>query len=449
MSDPIESLNNAGGVLVEELFLISATGLYVDLKSFFKELNIYESIYSPVMTGSILIGDNRNLIKYLTITGDEHISIKLRTPGLKSETYIAKTFRIYSISDRRILDQSTQIYVLNFISIEGFVSNLLPIKKAFYGKVSDIVAEIFGTYFSNARYISPSGEKIEDFGRSKLNIIDETDNSIKFVSPGWSPIKCFQWLASKAIPKSGKACNYVFYEGNKFFYFVPIEAIFNLGVNLSIGMYRFFPPGIRETTDVQSKLFQIESVRMLTSLNNLENITNGYFGSRMIDLNIMEKDYNYVDYFHPEKFNEYSHTAGTYDSAAAPLFLNGVAVTAQNNFKLNFVQPGLHTNIQDNFTEKNSVIYGNRLSNILNLSNYNLEIVIPGRTDLEVGSLMYIDLPDTGPLDETDKASNNFDPMTSGNYLITKINHKINALPRHSMIMEVAKDSFTNIQDVY
>lgn len=444
-----EGLSHAGDVIIEELVLFSSSGLYVDLRSFFREISIYESIFSPVMSGSILIGDNRNLIKYLVITGDEHLSVKIRTPGLKSEMNIQKTFRVYSVSDRTIIDQSTQLYVLNFISVEGFVSNLLPIRKAFEGKVSDIVADIFENYFTNTRYISPNGEKIENLPRCQLNILDETENSIKFVSPGWSPVKCFQWLASKAIPKSGKACNYLFFEGNKFYYFTPIETIFNLGINVSIGMYRYFPPGVFETTDANKKIFQIQSVRMLTSTNNLENISSGYFGSRVIDLNIMDKDYEYVDYFYPEKFNDYSHTAGTSNEAAQPLFLNGAAVTPQNNFKINFVHPGLHTDVEDNFTEKVSEIYGNRLSNILNLNNYNLEIVVPGRSDVEVGSLMYIDLPDTGPLDNSDKSADNFDPLSSGNYLITKIHHKINALPRHSMIMEVTKDSFTAVTDVY
>lgn len=449
MNDTLESLNHAGDVIVEELVLFSSTGLYVDLKNFFRELSIYESIFSPVMTGSILIGDNRNLIKYLTITGDEHLTVKVKTPGLKSELTITKTFRIYSISERKIIDQSTQIYVLNFISIEGFVSNLVPIRKAFSGKVSDIVANIFDDYFTNVRYITTDGQKIENLGKSQLNILDETSNSIKFVSPGWSPIKCFQWLSSKAIPKSGKACNFLFYEGNKFFYFTPVETIFNLGINISIGIYRYFPPGVIESTDAEKKLFQIQSVRMLTALNNLENITNGYYGSRVIDLNIMDKDFSYTDYFYPEKFNEYTHSAGSANEGANPLFLNGAVVAPQNNFKLNFVHPGLHTDVEDNFTEKISEIYGNRVSNILNLSNYNLEIVVPGRTDVEAGSLMYIDLPDTGPLDDSDKSADNFDPLISGNYLITKIHHKINALSRHSMIMEVAKDSFTYTTDVY
>lgn len=444
-----EGLSHAGDVLVEELVLFSGSGLYVDLRNFFKEISIYESIYSPVMSGSILIGDNRNLIKYLVMTGDEHISIKLKTPGLKSELSIQKTFRIYSISDRKIIDQSSQLYILNFISIEGFVSNLLPIRQAFEGKVSDIVGDIFENYFTNTRYISPNGEKIDNMPKSQLAIIDETENSVKFVSPGWSPIKCIQWLASKAIPKSGKACNYMFFEGNKIFYFTPIETIFNLGINVSIGAYRYFPPGVFETTDANKKLFQIQDVRMLTSTNNLENITSGYYGTRVIDLNIMDKDYEYVDYSYPEQFSEYAHSAGNKDVKSAPLFVNGAVVNPSNNFKINFKHPGLHTDVEDNFTEKVSEIYGNRLSNLLNLNNYNMEIVIPGRTDVEVGSLMYIDLPDTGPLDDSDRSAENFDPMSSGNYLITKIHHKISALPRHSMIMEVTKDSFTAIADVY
>ena len=74
-----------------------------------------------------------------------------------------------------------------------------------------------------------------------------------------------------------------------------------------------------------------------------------------------------------------------------------------------------------------------------------IEIIIPGRSDVEVGSLVYLDFPDTSPVDGTDILSDNSDGMLSGRYIITKINHKINSMARHDMICEVARDSYTDI----
>jgi len=452
MTSQAEFLQRASEVLIEELVLISSTGVLVDLKTFFKEINIFESVYSPVITGNILIGDNINLIKNLTITGGEYITIKLRTPGLSRPAYIYKTFRIFSITDRIIVDQSSQLYILNFISQEGFSNELSPLYSAFSGKTSDIVFDIFNNYFVEPRYLTMnyhSGTLVPDI-KSELILLDESENEVKFVSPGWSPLKCFQWLASKSIPAGSEACNFVFFEGNKNFYFGPLETIFNLGVDASIGSYRYFTPGTRETTDSVEKMFQISEVRMTNLHDALDSLTSGRLSSRLVNINFMEKDYSYTDYSHIDNFGKYTHTSGTKAESNIPIIPNPTYFNPKNFFRINTIQPGLFDNANQNINEKMPDIFGNRLSNMLDLNTYVLEITIPGRTDIEVGSLIYIDLPDPSPVDSTDLSASNFDHMSSGRYLMTKINHKISALGRHDMICEVAKDSFINVyNDVY
>jgi hypothetical protein len=86
-------------------------------------------------------------------------------------------------------------------------------------------------------------------------------------------------------------------------------------------------------------------------------------------------------------------------------------------------------------------IYGNRLSNMKELDNLKLNIIIHGRTDIEAGQFINIRFPDMEPPSEADIARDKIDSRYSGRYLITAINHKINLL-NHSMSMEVIKDSF-------
>jgi hypothetical protein len=77
---------------------------------------------------------------------------------------------------------------------------------------------------------------------------------------------------------------------------------------------------------------------------------------------------------------------------------------------------------------------------MLELTNIKMNMTVPGRTDAEVGRIIYFEYPSMGAKDETDSGSSAQDKLYSGFYIITAIHHKVNKL-EHSMTMEVIKDS--------
>jgi hypothetical protein len=60
---------------------------------------------------------------------------------------------------------------------------------------------------------------------------------------------------------------------------------------------------------------------------------------------------------------------------------------------------------------------------------------------MEVGSVVKFIYPIATPLDASDKNKLNYDRILTGNYLVTAIRHKVD-LQRHSMVLELVKDSF-------
>jgi hypothetical protein len=76
-----DGLQTPGEISIEELSLITNNGKSIFLLDYLIELNIYESIFSNVLTGEIILSDSANLIKYFPITGEEYLSVRLRTPG--------------------------------------------------------------------------------------------------------------------------------------------------------------------------------------------------------------------------------------------------------------------------------------------------------------------------------------------------------------------------------
>lgn len=452
--DPQNGINRAGDVKIEELVLVSSDNRVIDLSEFLVELNIYEDIFSNYMRGNIVITDSRNLIEKLNIHGEEIIIVKVRTPSLDETSVIKKTFRTYKISDRKVVrDNNTQNYVIHFVSAELFVDVLLPLFIPFEGDIDAIVERIFDEYIATNTQYDISQDKTSLTVKpdlSPLIILNKPSNRVKFVSPGWSPFKCINWLATKSIPEQGTAKSYLFFESSKAFYFGSIEYIFQNAVetNNIIGRYTVAASNItgdNNEKNLMREYFLAKEVNLVSSVDQIQNYTNGYLANRLVYLDVYNKEYNLIDYDYVEEYKAQYHTSGDGENAI-PTFSNESFRNFATNISFYPKNPKLYDNFTDNVNEKMDVIYGNRKSSLLDLSNIRMNIEVPGRTDVEVGRLLYFIFPGLGGREEADKNMVNQDTLYSGYYLITAINHKINR-HEHSMTMEIVKDSL-NVENI-
>jgi len=440
------TLQKAGSVNVRELKLISSNDVVIDLNEFLVELNIYEDLFSSHLYGDILISDSRNLIDTLPIIGEEFLNLEFFTPGFDNFK-IKKTFRVFRLSNRKIVrDNNTQTFVLHFASSELFYDILLPLYKSFSGKITDLVEEIFFDYVATNRSnnLTFDDKDIQSLNQNtSLIVMNETSNSVKFVSPGWSPFKCINWLATKSIPKEGKAKNFLFFETNKSFYFGSLEYLFKDAIENQniIGVYSYSPNNIRDnkSRDVASQFFNISDIEMTQTTDHIKNYTNGYLANRLITLDVYNKKYELIDYDYVEDYKNNYHTSGKGDTAV-PVFTPDSPRNFSSSISYYPVNPKLFNDFPGNVSEKMGEIYGNRKSTLLDLTNVKMNITVPGRSDIEAGNILYLKFPGLGPTSEKDKTRDNIDLNYSGYYLITAIHHRVTGL-EHVMIMEVVKDS--------
>ena len=73
------------------------------------------------------------------------------------------------------------------------------------------------------------------------------------------------------------------------------------------------------------------------------------------------------------------------------------------------------------------------------LNDYCFEIDVPGRTDIEVGMMIYISYPTPSSKTQDLDFDDLFDRQLSGKYLITAIRHKIDTAG-YVMKMEIIKN---------
>ena len=448
-----EGLTKAGEVKIERILLIAEGNNVIDLTEFLVEINLFEDIFSNFMQGNIVLTDSRNLIEKFNLRGEESLIVKFRTPSFDPIHTISKTFMTYKVSDRVIVrDNNTQNFTIHFVSMEMYLDTLLPLFISFEGEVIDIVERIFTDYIStNREYdVSDNSKEITQLEKlSPLLILNETSNKVKFVSPGWTPFKCINWLASKAIPKDSKAKNFLFFETNKAFVFGSVEHLLREAVQneTSIGTYTIAASNIGTETDskdVNRELFLAKDVEMVDSHDQIRNLTNGYIVNRLITLDIYNKVYDPIDYDHAQEYKNQFHTSGSGPTSVPP-FNPDTVRNPLVNISFYPVNPRLFQKsasdyFKDNVSEKIGEIYGNRKSSLLELNNIKMHLTVPGRTDIEVGRVLYFLYPSLDTKDSTDSTNPVQDKLYSGYYLITAINHKINR-HQHMMRMEIVKDS--------
>jgi hypothetical protein len=445
MADLQPSLQKAGSVNIEEIRLFSTTNTIIDLNEFLVECNLYEDVFSSHLYGDILLSDSRNIIDSLPILGEEFLNLTFFTPGFDSFK-IKKTFRVFRLSNRQIVkDNSTQLFVLHFASIELFYDTLLPLYRSFTGKITDVVQELFFDFVAESRnfLINDDGTSNLSTSNTPLTITNDVANSVKFVSPGWSPFKCINWLASKSIPKEGLAKNFLFWESNKTFYFGSIEYLFKDAIENKniVGVYSYSPNNNKNNKqrDIAKEMFTITEIEMVQTTDHIKNYTNGYLANRLITLDVYNKKYEFFDYDYVDDYKNIYHTSGKGDKAV-PVFVPESPRNPSSSISYYPVNPKLFNDFPGNINEKMGEIYGNRKSTLLDLTNIKLNITIPGRSDIEVGNILYIKFPALGPAVESDKNKEHIDRSYSGYYLITAIHHRLTSL-EHVMIVEVVKDS--------
>lgn len=445
-----EGVQKAGDVIIEQLQLVSVEDVVYDLTEFLIELNIFEDMFSTFLQGNIVISDSLNLYEKAKLVGEEVLFLRIKTPSFGIP--IQKTFKVFKISDRNIArDNNTQTFVMHFSSIELYHDILLPLFLPFEGPIHEVVGKIFEDFSQASRNYtvntSGTGSSIaisEVEFSTPLVLINEPSNKVKFVSPGWSPFRCITWLASKSIPKETTAKNFLFFETNKAFYFGSIDFILKDATenNLSIGTYSISASNIRDganAPNIDREYFIAKDVFMVDTTDHVKNYTNGYLASRLITLDVHNKKYEVEDYDYVKEYENQYHTSGK-GSSAVPVFTKDTLRNPSTDISYYPVNEKLFNNFKDNISEKMKEIHGNRKSSLLDLTNLRLNITVPGRTDIQVGSILYFKYPALGASDGSDKAVEKEDKLYSGNYLITAIRHKINK-NEHQMVMEIVKDS--------
>ena len=266
----------------------------IDLQLVAYEINMYEDLFDPFIKIDVVINDALGIVDKFPLVGDEMLEFLYSVKG--GEVFV-QNFKLYRVSHRSISKARQHTVVLHGITEPGHKNSLQSIYKPYIQKKPhDIVSDICLNYLD-----IPSGAALDQgpVAAKSLFVPVKTDNTYSRVSTGQNPLQLINMISAEAKSEKAKdyknPSNYVFYEDNLKFNFVPLDFLLEENIagdykNFFLGVPQNkdqFEKGEKTTWSDDSSVYYkaITSFRFIEEFNNLESI---HRGSYQNEVNIID-----------------------------------------------------------------------------------------------------------------------------------------------------------------
>ena len=457
---------NATDVSVKNISIRSATGSF-SLVDNFLELSVFENIFRPCMSASLVLSDSQNIPYKLPIIGEETVDIDIMITGFegtKDEKVFSikpPPFHVNSISNRDFTKPKAQIFTLDLIS-EQYMSSLhSKVSKSYKNqKISSIVEDIYRTYI--------------DDGTGFL-FVEPTDRNETVIIPNLNPFDSIKWLTKRAIQNDSASVNYLFFETIAGTSFMSLDSLAQVEpICTFIQKQRVDDPTGVENISVN--IFKIDSFTFLNQFDKSKNIKRGVYSSKLITHDIVRKKIVQSEY---NGFNEwfgFNHCGMFPTQSNADIETKSASVNrtsfgpgnSENAFQItNEKALGDMTDSKVEFYPKHYQMYSSNRGDYYdnNVESWKLRrsghvgvydgiallLEISGNSMLRVGHTVTLELPSPQTTDKDDASDDINDKFLSGTYMITAIQHIFSKIKpteqkvTYNMKIEVVKDGLEDM----
>ena len=421
------TLNNGN---FEQVLLKSAVAKdTIDITELVSEINIFQSIQVPFITGNILIVDAIGLLNSLFIIGNELITVRYMTLGLDGKRISQQISFFVTSIDKIEKESNNTVYGLTLGSLHFVANSSTKISQAYTGSSSDIIKNIF----ENQLKLNE-----EDY------YIEKTPDSLKVIIPNLSIAETLMFITRRAQGENGTPC-FVFEYLDGSMGFASLEKLYSAG-----SMFKYYRRTLR-TTDPVTTYFDINDLTIDKIGNGYTNITNGMYAAKVyafdpLTRQVLEHDFNLSK---AEKspgnaiLNDIPFSSGvTINSKPlnelhkSKIFTVITSSDGSNNKKPEIT--GVYDGKYDYHTNSEiKVPYLN--SKFLQLENFVMTINIQGNINIGPGSLISLVMPSASTSTKDGDAL--YDKNFSGEYLVINVRQTFTA-QSHYTTVQLAKDSF-------
>lgn len=415
-----QNIKFAGDYELIDVKIGSARGLIVDVYNFVLDINMYEDLSSPTISGNLTLNDAQDLINLMPFIGEEKLLLTFKSPSMSDKQgLINQAFYIYKMTNREYTAERAVQYTLHFVSFESVIDLNTKLSKGYSGKNNEIVTNILKN----------------DIKTEKLCSVEETRNTIKYVSNNWSPFTNINFIAKRSVSKQTGSANFVFFETCDGYNFKSIDSLLEADSKTKyIYDNNTRDPGTGgggSVRDIRETLSRIDNYTIDVGYDYMTRIQNGMYKSKLIMHDMLTKNYSIQTLEYTKEYEKHNHlnpfplsTQGLPAKTASRLETKIRSLEGFDNFK----SDGLKSWYLKNNMQQSEI------------NSFSMELTIPGRTDLRAGDIIDVYIYRTTPFRSTDTEEDIIDKTFSGRYLIHSLCHNLNR-EKHQIILTVVKDS--------
>ena len=435
---------NPGDYTLDGMLVVGSSGQKINIISQVLELNIYESIDTPYMSGNIMIADAEGVTEKLPFLGQERLLFSLQTPSHEGTVNFNEYHAIiYNVETRFHSSDREQTLVLNWTTLEHYKNIRTKISASFDGMISDIVEKILidDNYLSTNKPIN----------------IELTKNIRKYVIPNLNPFQAIELLRTEAVSAEEQSPHFLFFENPDGFHFRTLDSLIGSQGNLSVDhkrTYKFEPP--QENEPPQDTAATILYWQIEDNTNNFLSTKLGMFGSTLYYHDIFNKNIQRFEFDYTKDSFAIRNSTNQEDRSSGTVVSQGIIdkkkiITEFPDSKI-FVHPTASDKLHSLGTDNNAEEWlQESISRELEREYFTLKIETYGNTDVMAGDMINVSIPSNKPL-SVSSGTDAVDPILSGRYLITSLHHKVSPTESlHTMVMTVMKDSVsiaTPVKDI-
>ena len=178
---------------IEAIHIVNQEGMSNNLINVTAGFRIFESIDKHFLTADLGLVDGVNILKYFRFTGQEFIRIALRHgTGDDSGPLVDINFRVYKLFDNLRPKETVQSYKLQLCDPTMFISDTTRISKVYRGSHSEMLFKVL-----NSELNVPTS-KIDHWEDT------ETENN-QFVCPNWKASTLLKYFEANAFKGTNSA----------------------------------------------------------------------------------------------------------------------------------------------------------------------------------------------------------------------------------------------------
>jgi len=436
----------AGTFKIIDMNLLTSDGKVYDIRTKFKDLQIFEDIFSPFITGHMTLVDTSDVIDLFSTNSTDLLQLNIISLGLdesKDQNKINTTFWIYKRGDRILSAERTVEIKLYFGSLEMMLDTHTSVKHPYINKPADkVISDIITKYYYTDK--SNIDKKLQKKLITNTNK-NKNSRNVTFVSNLWKASKCFTYCQNHSIDDSGDA-TYFFFENKGGFNFLNFTDMVQLSTiqgkivpsfilidsNFTADSAPSAGGGVKVDFNPEMDSKIITGSRRVGQLDALKMFDEGGLKMGLHSFDLLKRNYSYTESTPIDVLpkNPLLNDIYPFD----PVFISNI--------------DSVHTcvasefDLLDNTTDSSSnvTIIAPRNISIANFMNNSLELDLMGRTDYTVGQIIQVELTRKITINKGDPESKYKDFKYSGMYICSAIAHKFDLSNKHTVTLELCRD---------